>query len=305
LESHGLKDVNASGLGRFRPAKGGSMLRVSLALLLLTALIPGAAGSEGWKLVWSDEFGYQGRPDPSKWNYETGVLRNHEPQTYTRSLNNVRVEDGHLILEVRKEKVNDPGFSKPWRGRDPCRDKFPVEFTSGSINTWKRANWLYGRFEIRARLTKAACCWPAFWTMGVNRPEVHWPACGEIDIMEYTGRKNNGSICIVSSDVHIARFKNVHPSYTATTPVAFGDTSFHTYAMEWYPDRIEFFIDGIKYHTVQMSDLDRNCINPFRDRQYLLLNLSINRRKLTADPPSQDQFVIDYVRVYQKTGAGL
>jgi len=281
------------------------MIGISLALLLLATLLPAAAGSEGWKLVWSDEFGYQGRPDPSKWSYETGVIRNHEPECYTESLRNVRVENGHLVLEAHREKVLHPVFAKPLRGRDPLRDQFPVEFTSGSINTGNKASWLYGRFEIRAKLTQETCSWPAFWTLGVNRPEVHWPACGEIDIMEYTGRKNNGSSCIVSSDVHIARFKNVHPSYTAITPVAFGDTSFHTYAMEWYPDRIEFFIDGIKYHTVQMSDLDRNGINPFRNRQYLLLNLSINRRKLTADPPMHDQFVIDYVRVYQKPGVGL
>jgi beta-glucanase (GH16 family) len=309
----GYPNACFDGFGISRPAMGGSIsARISCIFLLTFAFFPTKncratvdAGDQEWKMVWSDEFTKDGPPDSSKWNFETGVARNNEPQCYTRNLTNVRIEKNHLILEAREE-TPPPGLDiRKWRAHDPAKTMFPVNFTSGSINTQGKECWLYGRFEIRAKLPKANCSWPAFWMMGINRQEVHWPECGEIDIMEYTGRITEGLTCLVSSDVHIAHFKNAHPSYTARFPVPFGNTSYHIYRMDWYPEHIDFFIDGFKYHTVEMSDLDKNGINPFRKPQFLLLNLAINRKKVTQDTLMPDQFVVDYVRVYQKPGCGL
>ncbi len=123
-----------------------------------------------WKLVWSDEFNYSGLPDPEKWNYEVGYLRNQELQCYTANrLENARVEDNRLIIEARREE---------WQG---------FQYTSASLHTLGKHGWLYGRFEVRAKLPPARGTWPAIWTLGTNIDTIDWPGCGEIDIMEYVG----------------------------------------------------------------------------------------------------------------------
>src|SRR5688500_14006232 len=84
----------------------------------------------GWKLVWSDEFEKQGLPDPAKWTYEEGYIRNNEKQFYTKGRSeNARVEGGRLIIEARKD--NHEGH----------------EVTSASLTTEGKASWTYGRFE--------------------------------------------------------------------------------------------------------------------------------------------------------------
>src|SRR3954469_23924710 len=89
----------------------------------------------GWKLVWSDEFEKGAAPDPNSWRYESGYLRNHEAQYYTKDRReNVRIEDGNLVIEARKERI--PVAGKP--------DQFTT-ITSGSIvTTGPNAQWKYG-----------------------------------------------------------------------------------------------------------------------------------------------------------------
>ena len=127
---------------------------------------PAAAG---WTLVFSDEFDRPGAPDPAKWDYELGYIRNNEKQFYTSRPENVRVEGGALVIEARKE---------PYQG---------FGYTSASVNTSGRFEFQYGRVEVRAKLPAGTGMWPAIWTLGVNRKTVGWPACGEIDIMENVG----------------------------------------------------------------------------------------------------------------------
>jgi len=62
------------------------------------AAAPGQAPA-GWTLVFSDEFDRPGAPDPAKWGYETGYIRNKEAQYYTSRRENVRVEGGNLVIE--------------------------------------------------------------------------------------------------------------------------------------------------------------------------------------------------------------
>lgn len=100
-----------------------------------------------WKLIWSDEFN-TASVDPETWLYERGYLRNNELQYYTDKQENVRLEDGNLVIETRKENVS--GYA----------------YTSGSINTRGKRSWKYGRFEMRARLPEGPGIWPAFWTCG-------------------------------------------------------------------------------------------------------------------------------------------
>ena len=120
----------------------------------------------GWNLVWHDEFDKDGVPDPARWAPEVGKVRNNELQYYTdRRAENARVEDGHLVLEARKEK---------FAGSD---------YTSASITTQKSAAWTYGRIEARAKIPSGRGLWPAIWMLGTNIPTMGWPTCGEIDIM--------------------------------------------------------------------------------------------------------------------------
>ncbi len=150
------------------------MIRVGWILLALTMPLR----ADPWRLVWSDEFSGQGPPDSSKWSTEKGFLRNEEKQYYTGDRpENVRQADGLLILECRREEFVTP-------------DQGTVGFTSGSITTWDKASWRYGRFEIRAKMPRGKGTWASLWLMGVadlqGKP---WPTCGEIDIAEHVGKE--------------------------------------------------------------------------------------------------------------------
>src|SRR5882762_550759 len=111
----------------------------------LLATIPSHASD--WKLVWSDEFEKPGLPDPAKWNYETGFIRNNEAQYYTRDRKeNARVENGVLIIEARKERFANPDFDPNARGKGSGRrSREFAEYTSASLTTRGKTNWTYGR----------------------------------------------------------------------------------------------------------------------------------------------------------------
>ena len=126
------------------------------------------------KLVWSDEFNYEGLPDSSKWNYETGYLRNHELQYYTSyRKENAEVKNGNLIIRVKNDSLKINGKIYP--------------ITSADITSNKKQEWKYGRFEIRAKIPSSLGTWPAIWMLGSSIDKMGWPACGEIDIMEHVG----------------------------------------------------------------------------------------------------------------------
>jgi beta-glucanase (GH16 family) len=139
--------------------------------------------STDWKLIWADEFDTNGAPNPANWNYENGFARNHELQWYQPE--NAFCTNGLLMIEARKEHKPNPDF-------DPDSNKWAnqrkwIEYSSASITTRKLHEFTYGKFEMRARIDNRLGSWPAFWTLGAT-PGRHWPACGEVDIMEcYTG----------------------------------------------------------------------------------------------------------------------
>ena len=136
------------------------------------------SNSAGYKLVWSDEFNKHGRPDPNKWTYERGFVRNRELQWYQPE--NARCENGLLIIEGRRERKVNPRYRPDSRNQMERREY--AEYTSASLTTRGLHSWQYGRFEMRGRIDTRDGLWPAFWTLGVEGP---WPGCGEIDIMEY------------------------------------------------------------------------------------------------------------------------
>jgi len=307
-----LYDWMGKTLRIFRNPQGRTATVLALILLILSGLMP-QVRADDWKLVWSDEFDYQGRPDSTKWVYESGMIRNNEPQCYTKSLKNARVENGCLILEAVKERVFDGAALNPFIKKKKLDDSFIQDYSSASIYTLGKGSWLYGKFEIRAKLPSQAGTWPAFWTLGVNRPKVGWPLCGEIDIMERMWQWNNDPMSGIMTVLHFKRLLGgkQDPSIEAplfhVTPVQGATTGFHTYTMEWYPERIDFIMDGLLANRVFLTTIDSITIdNPFRKPQFIRLNLALNQRnKGFKDAVFPAQFLVDYVRVYQKKGAGL
>jgi beta-glucanase (GH16 family) len=251
---------------------------------ILLALAAGASAAD-WKLVWSDEFNYHGLPDTNKWDYEEGFVRNHESQYYTRARSeNARVEDGHLILECRKEHFTPTNHA-------------PVEYTSASLTTLRKADWQYGRIEVRARIPQGRGVWPAIWTLGTNITQVGWPRCGEIDIMEFVGKEPD----VIHGTIHYSKDgKHASNHRSILTERPFDD--FHIYNIEWTPQRIDFYFDGLKYQSADISPAIRAEDNAFSSPHYLILNFALGGDwgGPIDDSALPQQFVIDYVRVYQQ-----
>jgi beta-glucanase (GH16 family) len=254
-----------------------------------------------WKLVWSDEFDKPGLPDPAKWNYETGFVRNREAQYYTASrLENARVENGCLVIEARKESFNNPAFDATANTNDWIRSREFASYTSASLTTRERFSWKYGRIEVRAKLPSGRGVWPAIWTLGTNEATVGWPACGEIDIMEMVGFRPD----MIYGHIHTlesVKTKKVKDGTGLKIPGASDD--FHIYAIEWNPDRMDFLVDGKKYYTYHNPHTGEAAW-PFDKDQYLILNLAIGGAwggaKGIDDTIFPQRFYIDYVHVYQK-----
>ncbi len=235
----------------------------------------------GWTLVFSDEFDTAGVLDPAKWGYEIGYVRNDEKQYYTSRSENVRAEGGHLVIEGRNEAHQGYGY------------------TSASINTRGRFEFLYGRVEVRAKLPTGNGTWPAIWMLGTNISQVGWPTCGEIDVMENVGFEPTR----IHGTVHTAAYNHVAGTAkgsSVTVPNPWED--FHVYAMEWYSDHIDVFVDGQKYFTFRNEGTGSRTW-PFDKPQYLLVNLAIGGawggQKGIDDSAFPHRYLVDYVRIYK------
>lgn len=255
-----------------------------------TEALPGPGTGSGpapvsWTLVWADEFDREGLPDPEKWSYEEGFIRNHELQYYTSGRQeNARVEDGNLVIEARRESFGE------------------AEYTSASLTTRGKASWRYGRVEVRAKLPTGRGMWPAIWMLGTNIDEVGWPECGEIDIMENVGFDPD----LIHGNVHTKSFNHVlKTNKGAAIWVPDSHANFHVYAIEWFPDRIDFFVDDTKYLTFENSGAG-TAEWPFDQPHYLIINAAIGGdwggQEGVDDSIFPQRYYVDYVRVYEMMG---
>jgi len=269
------------------------MVHLVTAFLAIMTMSCGQANE--LKLVWSDEFDYTGLPDKSKWDYEEGFIRNREMQYYTRErMENARVENGTLIIEGRKEQFRNPKYREGSRRWNQSREF--AQYTSAALVTLNKASWRYGRIEVRAKLPQGKGVWPAIWTLGTNRTSIGWPRCGEIDIMEFVGHDPNR----VHANAHYG-MDGKHRSDGGKIQTEAPYDGFHIYAMDWYPDRIDFFFDETKYHSFTIDKAGEGEDNPFRKQHYLLINLALGGSwgKDIDDSILPQKYVIDYVRVYE------
>ncbi|HKJ90916.1 MAG TPA: family 16 glycosylhydrolase, partial [Oceanipulchritudo sp.] len=255
-----------------------------------------------YALVWSDEFEQPDGsfPDRANWVHEVGGWGwgNEEEQYYTSSTDNVRIENGHLVLELREDSAN----------------QYPEnDYTSGRIRTKDRHAWTHGRMEARIRLPYGggSGLWPAFWMLGSDIDTVGWPACGEIDIMEYISRKPNEIFGTIHGPGYAggASFGSIHEAGGPVAPPAppalndpYDPQYFNLYAVEWEPDQIRWYFDDLLYHEAKPSDIAPNEW-VFDHDHFILLNLAIGGNfggQIEAgDLVFPTRMLVDYVRVYQ------
>jgi beta-glucanase (GH16 family) len=239
-----------------------------------------------YELVWSDEFDYTGKPDPDKWGYDTGGhgWGNNELQYYTEG-GNAYVDGGKLIIEARAESMG---------GRN---------VTSSRLITKNKGDWLYGYIEVRAKLPAGLGTWPAIWMLPTDWEYGNWPASGEIDIMEHVGYDMDNIVTTVHTEAynHSIRtqkgFTKAHENVT---------TEFHTYAIEWLPDKIRFIIDDEEQFVFEPRKLITVAHYkhwPFDKRFHLLLNIAfggdwggLEGVDMSILPVTME---VEYVRVYQ------
>lgn len=243
--------------------------------------------------VWRDEFDTL---DMNSWSYQLGHKRGIEPQEYVDSSENVFVEDGKLILRATKKHEYTIHYNAD--GSDIVK-----KYDSGSIATFGKREFLYGKIEMRAKLPKGAGAFPAFWTLGndftldglvASDQGVGWPMCGEIDIMELIGENPDmpgTSDRTVHGTIHNGLTEDGDKAQTNTYSLPEGQTfnnEYHTFSIIWNPDTIQWYVDDNLYSTVYITDLDY-----FHKPHYLLLNLAAGGA-WPGFPNDQTKFPMDF-----------
>jgi len=248
-----------------------------------------------YQLVWQDEFEEDGSPNTSNWNFEQGFVRNNEDQWYQPE--NAVCKDGFLVIEARKVQKPNPNY-KPESDNWKESRKF-IEYTSSSLRTKGLHSWQYGRFEIRAKIDTSPGIWPAFWTLGENGS---WPACGEIDIMEYY----RGMI-LANAAWEGPEGKTMWDDLKKDVE-SFNDpdwaNKFHIWRMDWDETAIKLYVDDILLNTIALEKTNNHgsdIKNPMKQPHYIIINLAVGGNN--GGDPSLTKFpreyIIDYVRVYQ------
>ena len=256
-------------------------MKQSILLILFFCFVL-QAYPQKYKLVWSDEFNTPGLPDSTKWGYEVGKVRNNELQYYTyKRSENARIQDTVLIIEALKEA---------YKGSD---------YTSASLMSKLKGDWLYGKFEFSAKVPTGKGTWPAIWMMPTKNEYGGWPKSGEMDIMEYVG---------MSADnlYYTAHFEGTdgkgHQSSGKETTYPQPYSKFVNFTFIWSPTSLEWYADGVKKFTYTKSADDKR-VWPYNKMFYMILNLAYGgewgAQKGIDDTALPHQFLIDYVRVYQ------
>lgn len=280
-----------------------------------------------WALVWHDEFNGT-EVDLQKWSFEYNCYGggNNEQQCYTDRKENAFIAEGLLHIVARQEPFSGPAHKDDHR--DYLRTDLSVTkpFTSARMRTLYKGDWLYGRFEVRAKLPSGQGSWAAAWMLPSDSCYGEWSSSGELDIVEAVNlgtllNKDTGAKeTRVHGTLHYGQSwpNNVYSGFSYQLPNNQSPAdNFHVYAIEWQQDEIRWYVDGVHYATqtsktwyskyVAGSDLiEAKDGAPFDKRFHLLLNLAVggdwaeNVNDKGIDKRAFPQtFLIDYVRVYQ------
>lgn len=243
------------------------------------------ASYAGKTLVWADEFEGSGL-NTTNWNYDVGDgcarnncgWGNNELEFYTEG-DNLIFANGKMIIEARKESRGGKNY------------------TSSRLTTMGKKSFKFGRIDIRAKLPKGQGIWPALWMLGDNFPTAGWPACGEIDMMEFLGH----DLTKVYSTIHFKSGnnpRNISKSFINSTPLP---DEFHVYSLVWETDKMRMLIDDKLIGEFLASELG-GATNPFNDKFFFLFNVAVGGN-WPGSPNTTTYFpqwmFIDYVRVFQ------
>lgn len=229
------------------------------------------------QLLWSDEFDYQGAPNPQYWTAETGNgangWGNNEVQYYTNRPENATVSNGTLKITMKKEAYE--GFN----------------YTSARLITKNKVKFTYGKVEFRAKLPEGGGTWPALWMLGNNIDTVPWPSCGEIDVMEHVGNNPGKIIHALHAPAHYGG-----NGWVKNTTVPNVSSEFHVYTVEWSPSSIKLYVDQLPAH-----EYANTAGSPFNSDFFLIMNIAMGGTLGGNIDPNLSQAVmeVDYVRVYQ------
>lgn len=266
------------------------IFRLLATLVFVVGLKASAAAPAPWKLAWADEFDGP-QLDFTKWAVEENAHGggNNELQVFLDRPENVRLENGQLVLEARKETYSLAGQTR--------------QFTSARLRTKHRADWTYCRVEVRAKLPRGRGIWPAIWMLPTHEKYGPWAASGEIDIAEVIGHEPHQ----VHGTIHFGgkwpRQQSAGKPY-ALRQGTFAD-DFHVFAVEWERDAFRWYVDGQLVSTQTKWRSEGGPFPaPFDQPFHLLLNLSVGGN--WPGPPDATtvfpaRMLVDYVRVYQRT----
>lgn len=247
------------------------------------------AKESSWKLVWADEF-EDDEINKDNWNFqevEAGRF-NEEWQRYTKSDKNAYIEKDCLVIEAIHES-DTHGLN---------------QYTSARLNTAGKQNWKYGKFSARIKLPEGEGIWPAFWMLGSNIDEnggdTPWPQCGEIDILELYGSKDDGTIEV---NAHYADSTDSHANMGAksyTLKQGKYSDDFHIFDLVWTEEKLEWFVDG---NPVASMEIDKPYLSEFHKEFFILLNIAVGGT-YAGRPDDTTQFpqkmYVDWIRVYKK-----
>lgn len=235
-------------------------------------------------LVMQDEFESNGAPDASLWSYDIGTgangWGNNELQYYTDREENVRVDNGLLVITARQESFNGSNY------------------TSARLLTKNKFEQTHGRFEAKIWLPWGQGVWPAFWLLGVDEEGKTWPEIGEIDVMEFRGQEPTK----IHGSVHGPGYsagQAITKSYSLTNDRF--DTGFHVFGIEWGPKYINYYVDDVLYNQITPEDVTGDWV--FEKPFYIIINLAVGG-SFVGPPNAETVFpqtmLVDYVRVYNK-----
>lgn len=276
----------------------------------------------GWSLVWSDEFNGD-RLDRSKWLPEVSCWGggNEERQCYTDRETNIQVANGVLRIAALSETWTGPNL--PPEQRENSNELRTQDFTSGKVRTRGLADWRYGRFSARMRLTRGQGTWPAFWMMPSEDFYGAWPLSGEIDILEAVNLDARCRDCgadgrerRIQGALHFGSRWPANRFLVQQATLSDGASpadGYHVYTVEWGEGRIDWYVDDLHYFRLTSDDwytdspqAADNRSAPFDRRFYLMLNLAVGGR--LADQNNERgvniqafpaELLVDWVRVYE------
>jgi beta-glucanase (GH16 family) len=239
----------------------------------------------GYKLAWADEFNGT-KINAADWGYDIGGSGwgNNESQYYTNDPKNSYIKNGKLVIEAMKEKVSGK------------------EYSSARLLTKGRKEFMFGRIDIRAKLPFGKGIWPALWMLGSNIDQIKWPACGEIDIMEYLGHDQKTTYGTIHwGDQGSSTSKNTQGVYKLTGTKTFAD-EFHVYSMDWEKDKLSILVDDKVIFTTTAAKLGANPY-PFNAPFFFIFNVAVGGNwpgYPDATTTFPQRMEVDYVRVFQK-----